>query len=256
VPVTASTLVLVAHGTGDSEAADPSVAEHVAALRETAPHDRVVDGYVHGRPSLEATLSTCEGAVSVVPLFVSDGYYAREVIPETLADAALADEAIAYSPPVGTHPTLTDVIRQRADGVRTDPPDETGLALLGHGSERHEHSGTSVRAHAARIRADATYSSVRTFFLDEDPRVDSLREAFAESSIAMVPVFMSPGHHVSEDIPRRVGISASAGRINYADPVGTSPRIRDIVLDRAATAAAGGDHPSVTGGQAVDVDTA
>lgn len=240
--MTARTLVLVGHGTADTHRPDPTISDHADAIRETGRFERVATGYVYGTPTIEETISSCQTEAIVVPLFMSAGYYTQEVIPERLADVPAPPESITYTPPVGTHPDLTNVIRRQAETVADDPPDQTGLALVGHGSEEHDESGSSVRAHASRLRQRSAYSSVKTFFLDEEPQVDSLRGAFDEEVVLLVPVFMSSGHHVTEDIPRRVGLHEGSEKENYtntlyiADPVGASPLLRDIVLDRATGA--------------------
>lgn len=252
--MTARTLVLVGHGTADTHRRDPTISDHADAIRETGQYERVATGYVYGTPSIEETISSCQTEAIVVPFFMSAGYYTQEVIPERLADATPPPESITYTPPVGTHPNLTNVIRRQAEDVLDHPPEQTGLALIGHGSEKHDESGSSVRAHASRLRQRSTYSSVKSFFLDEEPRVDSLREAFHEEVVLLVPIFTSPGHHVTEDIPRRVGLHEGPENENYAntlyiaDPVGVSPLLRDIVLDRASAAESNSEHPSVGAG--------
>ncbi|MHB9288177.1 CbiX/SirB N-terminal domain-containing protein [Halobacteriales archaeon Cl-PHB] len=257
-------LVLVGHGSHDGGRPDSPAFDHAEAVRATGEFDRVESASVYGDPTLADALASASDPV-VVPLFLSDGYYTRDVLPAALAAATSPDRTVDYAPPVGTHAAVTDIVRDRIDGAVPAPDRSVGLALVGHGSTSHGQSGDSTRAHAAKIRETGPYSAVKTFFLDEDRRVDALVGAFDTDELVVVPFFVSAGHHVTEDVPDRVGFAVEAAypdrvttatvddtTLHYTPPVGTSPQVVDVVLARAT---AGHRHEAIEGEAADDVRT-
>lgn len=239
------TLVLVGHGSRTELRAFSPTFSHADAIRETGRFDRVCEAFLKAGPTIDDVMAPIEdGEVVVVPLFISEGYYTEEVIPRALDDHRRAGVTIHYTPPVGTHGAMTDVILNRVDSAVGDRRDGIGLALVGHGSERNPNSADAVRRHASHLRERTRFEDVQSFFLEEAPLVDELPRPFDTNDIVVVPVFMAEGHHVSDDIPERIGIGFSeespsetdAHRVWYTDPVGTDPTVADIALERAQTA--------------------
>ena len=211
--------------------------------------------------------------VFVVPLFVSEGYFTEEVIPRELrledwdvsrwnsggtdADHATltasdVGKTVHYCGPVGTHPSMTDVIVRRAESV-TENPDVGagfGLAVVGHGTKRNENSAKATEYHVARAREMDGFDEVEALFMDEEPEVDDVTEYFSAQDIVVVPLFVADGYHTQEDIPEDMGLtedyrtgydvpaSVDGRRIWYAGAVGTEPLMADVVLERAADAGA------------------
>ncbi len=274
--MTDDALVVAAHGSHkNAESATPAY-DHAARIRETGAFDDVREAFWKEEPGFRDVLRTVAAdEVYVVPLFVSEGYFTEEVLPRELRlegwdpaawasdgvsaghatlTAADTGQTVHYCGPVGTHDAMTDVVVRRAETVTGDPnvgPD-TGLAVVGHGTERNAHSAKAIQYHADRIEALDRFAEVRALFMDEDPEVDDLTDYFETEDVVLVPLFVADGYHTQEDIPEDVGLVADGvaedydvpatvdgHRVWYAGAVGTEPLVAAVVLERAADAGAG-----------------
>jgi sirohydrochlorin cobaltochelatase len=267
-------LVIVGHGSHRNPASDEPAFAHADRIRSTGAFEEVREAFWKEEPSPREVLRTVTSEeVYVVPLFVSEGYFTEEVIPRELrlegwdpdrwnsdgtdaTHATLTDadtgKTVHYTGPVGTHDAMTDVIVRRAESV-TDDPDVglgVGLAVVGHGTKRNEHSAKAIRMHADRIRDRDRFVAVRALYMDEDPEIDDVAEHFATEDVVVVPLFIADGYHTREDIPEDMGLTddhrtgwdtpapVDGHRIWYAGAVGTEPLMADVVLERAADAGA------------------
>jgi sirohydrochlorin cobaltochelatase len=267
-------LVVAAHGSHlNPDSSDPAFA-HADRVRETGAFDEVREAFWKEEPAFREVLRTLDAPeVFVVPLFVSEGYFTETVLPRELRleewtpslwDSAGTDadhatlrardtgQRVHYCGPVGTHDATTDVIRRRAETVTGDPDvgPGTGLAVVGHGTERNENSAKAVQYHAARLRRRGRFAEVRALFMDESPAVEDLPSHFSVRDVVVVPLFVADGYHTREDIPEDVGLTddhregwpvpARVGehRVWYAGAVGTEPALAGVILERARDAGA------------------
>ena len=164
-----------------------------------------------------------------------------------------------YCSPVGTHGSMTNVLLARAREVaakfpfpRLPKPSDTTLFIAGHGTEQNENSRKPMDRQMELIRAMNEYATVHAVFLEEEPRIEKCYELARTKNIIVVPFFMSDGMHTREDIPvllgepkRLVEERLAKGQptwrnpterheklVWYAAPVGTDPRIADVILER------------------------
>lgn len=238
-----SALVLVGHGSPHDQRALEPVYDHAETVRDVAAFETVHEAFVKGEPTLDEVVSSVDaGTLVVVPLFASDGYFAGTVIPSELEPHCDRLD-VRYTPPVGTHEAMTDVVLHRVEEALDgfDGQANVGIALVGHGSERHPDSSAAVRDHAARIRERQPFAEVKSFFLEEPPLVDAVTQECEAERLVVVPMFMAEGHHVREDIPKKLGLldgerNPDRRAVHYTDPVGTHPAVAAIALDRAMTA--------------------
>lgn len=257
-------LVIAAHGSHlDPDSARPAF-EHADAIREMDAFAEVREAFWKEEPAFREVLRVLESdRVFVVPLFMSEGYFVDRILPRELrmdnTHERVVEQDVHVTPPVGTHPAMEEVILHRATHIIGDDsvgPD-VGLAVVGHGTERHPRSAASTRHHAARIRDMDRFASVESVFLDEPPEVGNLTDHIETTDIVVVPLFVADGYHTKDDIPRELGIRndgppydrpAIVGdrRIWYAGAVGTDPRMADVVIERAAEAGASIDTKPAT----------
>jgi sirohydrochlorin cobaltochelatase len=237
--VTATSLVLVGHGFPRRPHARHPAHDHAERLQEAEPLDEVTPALMKGEPSLETALRSIPGGRAVVvPLFVSDGYFVGEALPERVEDNRPEGLTVEYAQPIGTHEKVTDVLTGLALSAIDGPPEGVELALLGHGSEHGSANREAVGSHACRIAERGTFAAVRSYFIEEEPGVELLpTEAGAEETVA-VPVFVAEGGHVREDIPEQLGIEGRDGtvegtHVTCTDPVGTDPMVAGIAFGRA-----------------------
>lgn len=232
-------LLLAGHGFPRQPKARHPAQDHAERLGESGPFEDVSAGLLHGSPELTERLQRLHGEAVVVPLFVSNGYFAGEVIPD-LIDTHCPDSAsITYTPPVGTHDRVTDVIHRRASRALDGEPATGELALLGHGATRQSANREVIESHARRLRERGAFDVVQSYFLEEEPRIETLRREAHADEVVAVPVFVAEGHHASEEIPELLAIGSDGSdgvSITYTDPVGTSPEMADVAFRRAVAA--------------------
>ncbi|RJT03208.1 CbiX/SirB N-terminal domain-containing protein [Halococcus sp. IIIV-5B] len=267
-------LVIVAHGSHLNPGSHGPAFAHADTVRESGAFAEVREAFWKEEPSFREVLRTLDSEeVYVVPLFISEGYFTEQVIPRELrlddwdvslwdssgtdADTATltatdVEKTVHYCGPAGTHPSMTDVIVQRAESVTGDPDvgEDFGLAVVGHGTDRNENSAKAVKYHADRIAEMDRFSEVKALFMDEEPEVDDVTDYFESEDVVVVPLFIADGYHTQEDIPEDMGLTddyregydipttVEGHRIWYAGAVGTEPLMADVILERAADAGA------------------
>ena len=211
---TTEALVIAGHGSHRSPDSSTPVCTHADSIRERGLFDEVREAFWKEEPSFREVLRTLESdVVYVVPLFMSEGYFTERVVPRELrlSDGWTldVDKEVHYTDPVGTHDAMTDVIIQRAATVTNDPAVGAGygLAVVGHGTERHGESARSTEYHVARIRERERFDEVRALFMDEPPYIEDVTDYFESSDIVIVPLFVADGYHTREDIPEDVGLT-------------------------------------------------
>lgn len=263
-------LVVLGHGTELNDQSAAPVLQHAAELRRRKIFRAVREAFWKQEPQIKKVLDEISAPrIFIAPLFISEGYFAGEVIPKELGFGASritqrASRITAYCQPVGTHESMTRVILARAAGVvkqfpfpRPPKPAETTLFIAGHGTERHDNSRTAIERQAALIRAQNLYAAVHAVFMEEDPRLAGCHLLAPTKNCVVVPFFISDGLHVTEDIPvllgepeRVVNARHAAGQPTWRNPtekhgklfwyspsVGTEPLLADVILERVREAA-------------------
>jgi len=270
-------LVICGHGSHLNPDSSAPVYDHAVRIREDGEFAEVREAFWKEEPSLRNALRTVEAEdVIVVPLFTSEGYFTDRVLPRELrlggggdsndgedneksngdssdaADGLDVPKRVWYTDPVGTHPSMTDAIVARAERIAEDPDlgPETGLAVIGHGTERNPKSAKATRDHAARIRDQGRFAASEALFMDQEPFVENVLEHFDAQRIVAVPLFIADGFHTREEIPELLGLAGEypdyenpsivEGReVRYAGAVGTDPSFAGVIDERAREAFAG-----------------
>ncbi len=264
-------LVVLGHGTALNENSAAPVFQHAAELRRRNIFAAVREAFWKQEPQIKKVLAEISAPrVFIVPLFISEGYFASEVIPRELgfeiknSKLKIQNSEIIYCAPVGTHDSITRVVLSRADEVvkqfpfpRAPKNSETTLFVAGHGTEKNENSRKVIERQVELIRSQNLYAEVHAIFLEESPRIADCFQIAQTKNLVMVPFFISDGLHVVEDIPvllgepeRMVKERLAAGRPTWRNPtekhgklvwyspsVGTEPLLADVILERVHEAA-------------------
>ncbi len=274
--LSAATLVVLGHGTTMNPDSAAPVLQHVAELRRRLCCAEVREAFWKQPPQIKDVLAGIQALrVIIVPLFISEGYFSDVVIPKELGFGDAEGEAarvlqrgeqtLIYCKPVGSHPSMTDVLLSRATKVvakfpfpRAPRPKDITLFIAGHGTERNPNSRKPVDLQVEMIRAKDLYADVQAVFMDEDPRITAVHALAQTKNVVVVPFFISDGLHVQEDIPVMLGAPARMvrKRLNEGKPpwrnpteakdkliwfsasVGSEPHIADVILERAREGAA------------------
>jgi sirohydrochlorin cobaltochelatase len=111
-------LVLLAHGTDLNKNSGGVVYLNAGRIRARGIYDLVEIGAVVDGVEAENVI--------LIPLFIAEGWHTRETIPEDLGlvgEVTLRDDkTIFYGAPVGTHPSMANLMIARARGTMTEQP--------------------------------------------------------------------------------------------------------------------------------------
>jgi len=272
-------LVLVGHGsTLNAESATPAC-QHADELRGRNLFVQVTETFWKQEPYVWQVLrGVFAPRVFIVPLFVSEGYFTEEVIPRELGFCRPGERGFArvqqrggqtfhYCGPVGTHPSMTEVLLARARDIvekfpfpRAPKAADTALFIAGHGTGNNEKSRQAIEAQVELIRRREIYPEVHAVFMEEDPRIGDCCQIASAKNIVMVPFFISDGLHSYEDIPMMLGLPERVVRdrmkqrqptwrnpterdgkkIWYTASIGSEPHLPDVILELVREAAGGG----------------
>ena len=258
-------LVLIGHGShhhGAPASAVQQAAERLRTQVGAAPgraqdrFDEIIEGYWQQEPGLRQVLRTAASSnVTVVPLFLSEGYVTETVLPRELGlghqgpvppggvARVLGGRRVRYTRPVGVHPGMADVIAARASEALPngmDPADVTLLLLVARSGRG---STDTPEAHAEALRGRGVFAGVQVVTLTEaegaDGEAPSLsewrRHTGAENAV-LVPFFLHTGGGWQEQLAQvTAGITAGtdASNLYVSGPVGTHPGVADVLLQLA-----------------------
>jgi sirohydrochlorin cobaltochelatase len=271
-----SALLIVGHGsTVNPDSSAPTLA-HAAEIRRRNIFGEVQCAFWKEEPSLRDAIFLFDPDtiknVSVVPNFISEGYFTQTVIPRELElNGKITKRANGqtwhYGEPVGNHPLMTELLVQRAREIAPGVTEkETSLLIVAHGTDLNEKSAVAAKREAEKIRALGRYANVLNVYMEEFPLVSDWNVLTSSRNVVVVPFFISDGLHSYEDIPVLLGIaeprhgesihqrkkSTSTAEqkgsdvfrrgpyqvdnrfLFYASSIGTDPRIADIILEQAA----------------------
>jgi sirohydrochlorin cobaltochelatase len=259
-------LLIVGHGSTVNPDSSPPNLAHAAEIRRRNLFAEVQCCFWKEEPSMRDALlffrSPAIKEVYVVPNFISEGYFTQTVIPRELELSGRVTERIDgqvwnYCAPVGSHPSMTELLLGRAREVAPGvPPGETSLLIVGHGTSLNDNSAVAAKREVEAIRQRNQYAAVLNAYMEEAPLVSDWAKLTDTPSVVVVPFFISDGLHSYEDIPVLLGIeSAPAGSASarqqagevfrrnphhlhgralyYASAIGTDPHFADIIVEQA-----------------------
>src|SRR5438046_2906226 len=110
---TKTALVIAGHGSHLSAQTAAPAWQHADAIRAMGVFDEVTCAFWKEAPSLRRVLDTLTADdITIVPLFTSQGYFTRTVLPTELQlDGAITHRngrVIRYANTAGSHPHMTD----------------------------------------------------------------------------------------------------------------------------------------------------
>ena len=120
-------LVLLGHGTDLNKNSGGVIYLNAGRIRERGIYDLVEVGFLDQDPEIGGVVDRIEAEnVILIPLFIAEGWHTRETIPDDLGlmgEVTLRDDkTIFYGAPVGTHPSMANLIIARARGTMTEQP--------------------------------------------------------------------------------------------------------------------------------------
>ena len=239
------TLLLLGHGSSKHPDSSRSVREHAEILSQTDCFAEVRCAFLKEEPLIENDLDGVgEEQVIIVPDFLAEGYFTRQVVPAKLGDK-LRSANICCTPPVGTHPMMAEIINDMAREVLGDwTVEQTSLLVVGHGSGKNPCSKQSLLGHLQEVRNNTDFAQVADLWLEELPLVSSWKEVATKRHIIVIPYLLNDGQHGGWDIPAELGLSldqqihgqthdVESHQIRLTPALGTSPRFAEVISQLA-----------------------
>jgi sirohydrochlorin cobaltochelatase len=112
-------LVLLGHGTDLNKNSGGVIYLNAERIRKRGIYDLVEVGFLDQEPEIGSVVeSVAAWNIILIPVFIAEGWHTRETIPEDLGltgeVTVRKDRTIFYGAPVGTHPSMANLIAARA----------------------------------------------------------------------------------------------------------------------------------------------
>lgn len=199
--------------------------------------------------------------VYVVPDFISEGYFTREIIPRefelTGPTTQIHGKTIHFCDPVGIHPSMTSLILQRTAEVAPGvPQEESTLFIVGHGTTLNKNSTKAIADQVAHIKTlpNCHFADVLDTYMEEAPFIADWASLSNTPNVIVVPFFIADGLHSYQDIPVLLGFEKDEGKaasqndvfrnnpyhlqgktLYYSAAIGTETLMADVILDQIST---------------------
>jgi len=228
-------LLIVAHGDRGGAGGNRLASTLAEALRRGSRFAAVGVGYLRADPPFEQVAADMVAAqvgqrLRVLPLLMSDGYYARQEIPQRLGLGEAGAPEIAIEPPLGLHPGLAELVAGQAAATLQQSGFDAAratLLLVAHGSTKSETSAAASRHLATAIQARRQFARVDVAFLEEPPFLAEQLQSLAPPLCAF-GLFVGDGMHAGDDLPRAVERCRRAD-IMLAPPLADCPAIVEMI---------------------------
>lgn len=220
-----STFIVCSHGTA-SPAGRATVAEIVDQVRALLPGVDVREAFVDvQQPDIDSVVAAAPEPPIVLPLLLSRGFHTRVDI----ARAVRAREGARQTGPLGPHPLLAEILRDRVvDASEPRPGDHVVLAAAGSTDPR---AALDVQGQAALLRALLPVPVSVGYAAGTTPTIaDAVARARADGATRVIACsyVLAPGYFA--DVVRAAGADLTT------DVLGADPRIARIAQERLRAA--------------------
>lgn len=261
-PKPEAALLIVGHGSTENPDSSAPYFDHAAEIRKRELFAEVHCCFWKEEPSMREALYMIDTEeVYIVPDFISEGYFTRDVIPRELEltgpTTQVHGKILHYCDPVGIHPSMTSLILQRTEEVAPEvPPEESTLFIVGHGTGLNKNSTKAIRDQVELIQTLPAnrFASVQDTYMEEAPLISEWDQLAETPNVIVVPFFIADGLHSYQDIPVMLGFEKEEGKaasqkevfrrnpyrlrdktLYYSAAIGTEPLMADVILDQIAT---------------------
>lgn len=224
-------LLIVAHGERGGSSENRLAHALAERMRASGRYAEVKVGFLRAEPRIEAAATRMAAErFEVYPLFMSDGYYVRQAIPERLG-ASAEEKSMRVLAPLGVAPKIPALIADLAHkaAVRAGMSNRAShLLLVAHGSSKSDESAAAARAIAEQVAKISDFASVEVAFLEEEPFLDRVLSRLPGPAV-ILGLFAGDGLHAGEDLPTAV---AKSGRrdVVLCAPIALEPALLDLIV--------------------------
>ena len=241
-------LLILGHGSTENADSSHSVRMYADSLRQRDLFAEVHCAFWKEEPHFDAIIDAIASpTIYIVPAFVSEGYFTRQIIPRELGlrgrTTATGRHTIYYCDPVGSHPSMTRRLLERASELTTSiDRNEVAIIIVGHGTPRDSRSSAAVKMQVGKITGQgAGFAEITDAYLSEPPLISEWDQLVRAANVVVLPFFIAEGLHSREDIPEALGFDPSTGNgphslrgrtLYYSDAIGAEADIADVVLEQ------------------------
>ncbi len=256
-----SALLILGHGSTENPDSSHPSWEHADKIAATGQFGSVHCAFWKEEPSFRQIWPMIEEEeVYIVPNFISEGYFTREVLPRELEIEGHTCERMGkqvhYCDPVGIHGRMTDLLIQRAKEILDPGVDfrETTLIIVGHGTNLNKKSVEAIKDQVAAIKETGEpFADVIDAYMEEAPFIADWKTLTDSPTVVVVPFFIADALHSYQDIPVLLGIEsepteAASQRdifrqnpyhienrtLYYSSAIGTDPSLAEVIVDQVA----------------------
>ncbi|MDF1826071.1 MAG: CbiX/SirB N-terminal domain-containing protein [Verrucomicrobiales bacterium] len=256
-----SALLILGHGSTENPDSTQPSWDHADTIAASGQFSSVHCAFWKEEPSFRQIWPMIEEEeVYVVPNFISEGYFTRQVIPRELEldghTTRRGDHVVHYCDPVGIHAKMTDLLIKRAheiidEGVKIE---ETALIIVGHGTNLNKKSTEAISNQVEAIRSSGEpFAEIIAAYMEEAPFVADWKTLTDAETVIVVPFFIADALHSYQDIPVLLGIEkemteAASQRdifrrnpyhlgdrtLYYSSAIGTDPSLAEVIIDQVA----------------------
>ena len=263
-------VLIAAHGSPGSVGGRSATRRHAQSLAKLGNFAQVSAGFLTEKPFaanvLQSMRDTGVDDIYVVPNMASDGFIAREKLPQALDLTEQISEHIGpngrqrviLTEVAATHPLIATFM---ADNVLSALQDldiaqsDSALIVVGHGSSKGNANAEQTQKVADALPQYGLQLPIITAFLDQEPKVHDWRARTQAKTVIFALFLISDGFHATQDIPRAIGfdpedaafqaalakdapsqIRLSGSQVIFLSPVGESPKMADVFLARVKQA--------------------
>ncbi|MEO0448134.1 MAG: CbiX/SirB N-terminal domain-containing protein, partial [Verrucomicrobiota bacterium] len=263
-PYSDAALLILGHGSTENPDSSEPTWQQAERIRQRGLFREVHCAFWKEEPGFRIVEYAIESAeVFVVPNFISEGYFTREVIPRELGltgrTTGVNGKTWHYCDPIGIHPNMTQLLLNRTKEVAPDvPPEETAVIIVGHGTGLNTKSIEAIQAQVKLLRDGGYgYAEVIDAYMEQEPLVEQWDELCHSPHVVVVPFFVADGLHSFQDIPVLLGLSEElpeaasqtdifrqnpvelrGRKLYYSRAVGTDDSLADVILDQVGDFAA------------------
>ena len=237
------TALIVAHGQpSDPEPAEAALARLAGQVAQHLPGWQVMSATLAKDGALTGALAKAGGAGGVVyPMFMADGWFTRQHLPDRLSKACHAALFGGGScgragcggsggcalwrivPPFGLDPQVQDLALRVLHEAGVPPGGEVLLAA--HGSGRSAAPAEVAQRVAARLQDGLLLARCEAAFIEQAPRLTEVT-GFSADAVCL-PFFAAEGEHVTDDLPDALAQAGFRGRI--LPPLGRDARVPNLI---------------------------
>ena len=208
---TGPSLLIAAHGECGGSGENHLPFALAKAVREHGDFAAVKVGFIRAEPLVEHVgRNLPEGPVRVFPLFMSNGYYVRQAIPERLGIGSdgldRLKRPVSILQPIGLSETIPAIIADLAVETARNADfriDDTTLLLVAHGSSKDPASRNATMSVATTLGEVRQFRSIEIAYLEESPFLEDQLKSIPGPVVA-AGLFIGEGMHGKEDLPQAV----------------------------------------------------